>query len=724
MLLPPFAAAAVLGLLPVISGELLAGYGLTRYSPPCAYACQNSVPVMVDCPEFKDLTAKQLAKASPSPQCLANDTSYLTTMAWCIHERCDSIKLWDIDEFWGTNLIEGQNDDGVILRYTYQEAVQQVDQNNLTTLTADVVSLNTTMVVPDDIYIGYLNGVLSHIKVDKDKAKYPMIVFLSCVIIPIGFSLLRLLPIPTKLRSKFYAYFIDPPAFGKHHSVPVMGLGFVPTRGQALFIIYIITINLVACFADYPNMTPNADSKSHADDMKKNIANRLGSVALANMPLVILYAGRNSVLLWLTNWSHSTFLLLHRWIGAICALEASVHAIVWLKRRVDNGVFATHVKQPYWYWGCIAVLSMSLILPLSVLPIRKAAYEAFLIGHIILALMAVVGAWYHIYYYFETRVSLGYSTWIYIAMAIWGFDRLLRFLRVSKHGIKRAYVTAVDDEHIRVDIPGVSCHGYCYAYFPTLSWRMWENHPFSVVSCNSGYTRRSMSEPLSLPSNPQSDSEGSTPAMELNSPTSKEAGVTEKAVLGTSTTQQKCGVSFLIRTHSSLTTLLSTKAGMLNGIPVLIEGSYGHETKSYLQNGERDFKPTPEYPNTICIAGGVGITAVLPALNSTLSLYGPIGTTKLHWGVRHQGLVDTIESMLAEKDGSESKWGHIETNISVGSRINIRQVLEDELAQAGIAGTTIIACGPLAMCDEVRYTAAALARHGATLRYKEELCTW
>ncbi|KAH7129203.1 ferric reductase like transmembrane component-domain-containing protein [Dactylonectria macrodidyma] len=724
MLLLVFCAAAVLCIVPSTSGELLVGYGLSRYSPACAYACKNSVPTMVDCAEFQGLTAEELAAASPSAQCLANDTSYLATIAWCVHDRCNSVSLWDIDRFWGTNLIDGQNNNGVVLRYTYQEAVQQVDPDVLQALTADDMSLNKAMMVPDDMYIAHLNGVLSEIKVITGNSKYALIVFLSGVIIPIGFSLLRLFPIPTKMRSKFYAYIIDPPAFGKHHSVPVLGLGFVPTRGQAIFILYLIAINVAACFADFPYLTPNADSRGRTNDLNRYIGCRVGAVCLANIPLVILYAGRNSMLQWMTNWSHSTFLLLHRWTGTICTLEAAVHSIMWLRRWIQRGIFAEQSKLPYWYWGVIATLSMSLIIPFSILPVRKAGYEAFLVGHIFLAIMAVVGAWHHIFYYFQFTPTVGYNTWLYMAMAIWGFDRLLRLVRMTKHGVKRAHVTAVDEEHIRVDIPGVFCHGYCYVYFPTLSWRMWENHPFSVVSCNHGHVRPPISGPRSSRSNFQSDTDGSRPGLEPSSPSSKELQIEERPIPAACVSKQQCGVTFIIRVHDSLTRLLATKIGVLEGVPVLIEGSYGHESRTHLQSGQKDFAPTPEYPNTICIAGGVGIVAVLPALDNAVSLYSPIGTTKLHWGVRHQGLVDTIESMLAERDDTESKWGHIETNISVGSRLNVRKILEDQLSRAGGAGTTVVTCGPQAMCDEVRCTAAGLARHGATVRYMEELCTW
>ncbi|KAJ4268815.1 hypothetical protein NW762_002885 [Fusarium torreyae] len=714
-------AAVLLLSLPTVSAtELLSGYGRNEFKVPCAWACRYAIPSMLDCPEYAGMTAEEKAQQYPSAACFANDTSYLTSMAYCINEYCDkSIKDYKLVEFWDTDMIYGQDDPGVVLRFTYNEALAQIDTKKAPKpMSPDETVLNRTISISRDTYQANMNGVKSYRAIGKNESMFSLLVFLSGVIMPVGFSLLRLLPIPTNLRTKFYAYFIDPPAWGRKHSVPVLGLGFIPTRGQMIFILYLIGVNLAAVFAGYPNYSPNALFPDRRYEVMRHMANRAGAVAFANLPLVILYAGRNSLLLWLTNWSHSTFLLLHRWVATICTLQVCFHSLMWLRIMIE----AEHAereasKLPYWYWGIIGTLSFSLLVPLSVYYFRSIMYEVFLIGHIFFAIMAIVGSWYHIWYLYTG--SGGFDIWLFIAMAIWSFDRFLRIVRVSKHGIKKAYITRVDDEYIRVDIPGVNCHGYCYAYFPTLSWRMWENHPFSVVGCNPGHAR---DDPHTTS---HSDSEDrSLSPTSISDPAAKEAGIITRTRTIATRSNGKTGISFFIRPHSGLTKLLAKKAGLEAGIPVLIEGTYGHEGKTYLQGNDGNFAPTPEYPNVLCIAGGVGVTAVLPALNSSLSLYGPMGTTKLYWGIRNRGLVDAIQGMMTGiGEVTGSKWGHIDAHITVGQRQNVRQILEEELERA-VGGTTVVACGPLAMCDDVRYTVAALARHGTVVRYMEEACTW
>ncbi|KAH7268455.1 ferric reductase like transmembrane component-domain-containing protein [Fusarium solani] len=716
----PAVAAVALSLLSLpgaTATALLEGYGRDPYPVPCAQACQFAGPTALQCPEFEGLSAEEMALAFPSGACMANDTAYLTTVAWCIHSYCDkSIETYKIANFWETKLIA---EDGVVLRYTYEEALAQIDPKKPPQpldLTETVV--NRTIATTEDVYIAFLNAVKAYQASGKNESKYSLVVFLSCVIIPIAFSFLRFVPIPERLRSKLYAYLIDPPAFGKKHSAPILGLGIVPTRGQALFIMYIIAINTLAVFEGYPNFQPNGYFPDRRYELMRQIGNRAGVIAFANMPLLILFAGRNSLLLWLTNWSHSTFLLLHRWIAMISIIQVVVHSLLWLQMMVESDSHAEAVTYPYWYWGIVGTLAFCLFWPFSLLCVRKVLYEVFLITHICLAVLAIVASWYHIWYLYED--SSGFEIWLLIAIAVWGYERLLRVLRVSRHGIKRAHITRIEgDQYIRLDIQDVDCHAHCYIYFPTLTWRVWENHPFSVVNCSVGKLNNNI-----IDSNSSAQSQSETEGPIVMDPDSKETGnvTANRDVIATRTVHPRPGITLFIRAQSGLTKKIAAKANKEGGIPVLIEGSYGHGSTNA-------FTPTAEYPNVLCIAGGVGITGILPALSSSLSIFArPLGTTKLYWGIKDRGLVDAVKSMIVgdSKDGEkgdETNWGHVESHVMIGSRMNIRQVLSEELENAP-GGTIVVVCGPHAMCDEARYACASLARHGAKVRYVEESFSW
>ncbi|RKK80206.1 hypothetical protein BFJ69_g4396 [Fusarium oxysporum] len=208
-------------------------------------------------------------------------------------------------------------------------------------------------------------------------------------------------------------------------------------------------------------------------------------ISFALLPLTVLFSSRNNILLWITDWPFSTFLVLHRWVARLCVLHAIVHSITLLAAYISLGTYYTDVHKPYWIWGIVGTLCLVLLLVQSVLWFRRASYEVFLILHIVLAVFVIVGCWYHIYFW--KPFSGVYELWIYMVCAVWFFERLFRVLRVAKNSVRRASVVELSDEIVRLDISGVrwlSTPGHhAYIYFPTLQpFRPWQNHPFSITN--------------------------------------------------------------------------------------------------------------------------------------------------------------------------------------------------------------------------------------------------
>jgi hypothetical protein len=547
-----------------------------------------------------------------------------------------------------------------------------------------------------------------------------IIIFITCVGIPIVFSWFRRLPLPQRFVSTVYATLIDPPLFGRYHSVPVLGLGFVPTRGQGLFIAYIWIFNIILCAVGYEVRDPMSWYSTLEKQLMAYIGNRTGLLSFVNLALAVLFASRNNVLLLVTNWSHSTFLLVHRWISVICMLQACIHSILWLQMYLepfsDPGAFEEESKLDYWIWGVVATLALVLLMPLSILPLRKKLYEAFLASHVVLAVLSMIGCMLHIYYRYEWQ--WGYQTWVWIAFAFWLFERFVaRPLRLTRNGVKRAFVTVIDDDYLQIDIPGVEGDGHAYLYFPTLTWRVWENHPFSVAAVSSGATSRPPSSPCSISSNQDVNS----------SPTKDE----KTSPLSTSTHHlphphhhPTPGLVLFIRTHHGLTShLLKHADSSPTGIPVLVENSYGpHMSVVEPQPSRQSLK----YPNLICIAGGVGITGVLPFLSDAPDFSW--GRKKLFWSVRTEPLVRAVRGVVGnvtrdDDAGGREAWGGTEVTVSVGKRFDIDALLTEELGGV-VGGTTVAVCGPARMADEVRVAVTRLGKRGVVVRLIEESFSW
>lgn len=454
----------------------------------------------------------------------------------------------------------------------------------------------------------------------------------------------------------------------------------MPTRGQALFIAYQIAINVVLSAVSIRSADPSAWYISKPREIATYVSNRVGALSFANIPLLILYSSRNSVLLWLTNWSQSTFLLLHRWIAFMAVIEACLHSAIYLQIYDVDGTHATESRTAYWYWGIIGTLALVVILPVSLLPVRQRAYELFLAWHIFFFLLAMIGCFLHIYYRYAWQ--WGYENWIYIGLAVWGFDRLLRILRLARNGIRRAHVTVVDEDYLRLQIPGIRADGHVYLYFPTLSWKVWENHPFSVLADT--YSNEAASIP---PTHMQSAASSSSSSIEPKEGKAHHPGLT-----------------IYIRSHTGLTKHLRHQETPL---PVLIEGAYAPSSIPR--------SPPSQAPNIIAFAGGVGITALTPIL------LRHAGWHRLFWASRSKALVDSVAESLAP-----GGYDSLCATVFLERRMDIPRILAAEVARfSGPVPVTVLVSGPPGMADEVRVEVARLARDtGAVLMLVEEVFGW
>ena len=507
----------------------------------------------------------------------------------------------------------------------------------------------------------------------------------------------RFIPFPGKWKVKFEARFILPPLIGNRHNVPFFDTFIMPTRGQALFIAYLIIINIILCAVGYESADPSAWYTSEPLEIVTYVSNRAGVLSFANIPLLFLYSGRNNVLLWLTNWSHSTFLLLHRWVAAICIIEACLHSAIYLQIYSVDHSYSSESKLPYWYWGIIATLAMVILIPMSTLQIRKRCYELFLAWHIFFSLLALIGCYLHIFYRYAHQ--WGYENWIYIAFAIWAFERGFRILRMARNGILAAHVSIVDDDYIKLEVPGIAADGHVYLYFPTLTWRLWENHPFSVMADfqQTGDTRTWKRSLDCL-------AEGKEECAKINiTATGDDSGSESAHGSRQDSLHGRSGLLMYIRTEAGITRHLRGKSQL----PVLVESTY-HPTSIV---GEK----ITQVPNIIAIAGGVGVTAITPIL------LGHRGWHKLLWAVRSKTLVDSVEETLGE-----SRFKKMNAVVFHGQRMEIPRLLEDEVTRFTGYELTVVVSGPPRMADEVRVVVARLieSNPSVTLKLIEESFSW
>ena len=142
---------------------------------------------------------------------------------------------------------------------------------------------------------------------------------------------------PSSLAAKLKAIIVEPALFGRRHRAPAWGgFGLQPTRSIAIFVLYILVINLLLSVVNLPITAPNVRYPTAHRQLMVGIGLRTGLLSFANMALVIFLGGRNTLLLWLTDWSRSTYLMIHRWIAYVAILQGAIHSIIYLRDYVEK----------------------------------------------------------------------------------------------------------------------------------------------------------------------------------------------------------------------------------------------------------------------------------------------------------------------------------------------------------------------------------------------------
>lgn len=701
----------LLGFLLAASRLCFAGIGLTgidsfENKPFCATACYGSLSsYRLDCSEVHGDPGDHHAHVMTSPECRADSAPFLTSLAWCVQTKCDEVgehlTTSEIEEFWERT---ASGDPGVEPRWSYRQALANISEAPVVEL-GHGGTINETVKTP--FFWNVLYGTyttlyqegwnmnvfgcvhINPLSVAPDARLYPVH---SLIILNVGFGLpvvltwLGYLPFVDRVYERLRPYVVYPSLFGTYHVRPLpFFLGNAPTVGQALYVGLMVVLNVVLSAVNFKTTEAHLWFQSKSQQITGYLMYRTGVLSFAMAPLLILFAGRNNLLLWITDWPHSTFVLLHRWIARLFALQALLHSVLAVAVYSEMGIYAAQAALPYWAWGVVGTLFACVTVVSSSLFLRRLSYEVFLLSHIAMAVLVILGSWYHVVERFA--VLSGFTMWLWTACAVWFFDRLVRVLRVLRVGARRAEVTDLGDGYVRIDVRdvhwGVVPGQKVYVYFPSLNrLRPWENHPFSVV-------------PTSLlsashPHVQQVVEDGS--GGEKGGPRDGDAGVDgprEVSSARGSDPRAAPGITLLVRKSAGMTKHLRSDDSLLT----LLEGPYRDASASRILSCER----------VLLIGGGIGITSLLPLARAHPN-------ARLCWTVRQgaECLVRAVEGALRDVRDKD---------VRVGARTDVDGVLRGE-AEAGWARVGVVACGPGGLCDDVR---AAVVREGRRRRTVFEL---
>ncbi|KAK0718962.1 putative FAD binding protein [Apiosordaria backusii] len=332
-------------------------------------------------------------------------------------------------------------------------------------------------------------------------------------------------------------------------------------------------------------VTPIKGQPAHIVNTRTSLgpwADRVGVLAYALTPLSVLFAARESILSSITGVPYTSFMFLHKWTGYIILAQSILHTLGWVLvegwlYQPQPDVWNKWVAQEYAIWGFVALGLLILIWICSFQWVIKnvTGYEFFRKAHYVMAMVyigALIGHWEEL------------QCFLVPGIVLWVVDRGARLVRMGmlhsgyqrkegRWGFSSATAEAKlwkDDRFgdvVRLDFDHAQSPWKIGQHFFLCftEGSIWQSHPFT---------------PLSLP---QADQFG---------------GVRHSYIFRAKGGETKKIAKVLEEN------LKEAKEGGKTTTNVVLQGPYGEDIAEGLT---RDV-------NVLCVAGGTGITYVLPVL--------------------------------------------------------------------------------------------------------------
>jgi len=127
------------------------GNSFTNPTGPCAFACRASIAsAPLACSGTGDGGGHSHGAPPTSPQCRGNDSAFLTTLAFCIDQKCrpEGVQVATLEKYWA---LQTTGDPSVQPKWGYTEALMQVTAKPNSTYQYGEM-LNSTLSVSEETY--------------------------------------------------------------------------------------------------------------------------------------------------------------------------------------------------------------------------------------------------------------------------------------------------------------------------------------------------------------------------------------------------------------------------------------------------------------------------------------------------------------------------------------------------------------------------------------------
>ncbi len=270
-----------------------------------------------------------------------------------------------------------------------------------------------------------------------------------------------------------YSYYSPPLYFGKwHFYLPPVG----PTTIMVGYVVLIVVCSLY-------RLNPK-------DFLQwEDIGYRAGFIAVCQLPLIVLLAGKRNIIGFLTGVGYERLNWLHRWTARALLLTVLIHMGFWMTEWAKFDYIMVKIKTDSLTQRGIAAGSvLAWLVVSSAAPIRGLSYEIFVVQHVISWLGFLVAVYLH--------VPAENHIWIWLPLGFWVFDRVARAVYLFYANLAlfhkntsgflscRATFEPLDEGHTRITIanPPVTWKAGQHMFLACHVIAPLSSHPFTIAS--------------------------------------------------------------------------------------------------------------------------------------------------------------------------------------------------------------------------------------------------
>ncbi|KAJ6008706.1 hypothetical protein N7522_003722 [Penicillium canescens] len=223
---------------------------------------------------------------------------------------------------------------------------------------------------------------------------------------------------PAKPKSLFFNLYatitatVREVSYATPHPLKMGGftLHFPPLGPVLIMLANLITV-MVLCFYKLDTLDPWK---------WENVGYRTGFIAICQLPLIFLLAGRQNIIGFMVGMSYASLNWYHRWISRTLWLTATIHMGFWF-RDWDRWHYILYQlkNDPLTKRGFAAWIILTFIVISSFAPVRRLSYEFFVIQHLVTFVGFIVAVWMH--------APSEVKTWVWVPIGLVVFDRFARY---------------------------------------------------------------------------------------------------------------------------------------------------------------------------------------------------------------------------------------------------------------------------------------------------------